>query len=153
MSFPPSPLPDLSHLLSGTPWLEIHGKGKASFLLPLRFPSLYSWLSHTTSSTGQSLESMHCTNCPNTQPDNPTVVDSGTSQLTPLPSLCAGGGAGEWLAPLFLLPPSLLLSPWAQLASDSGPLKSLLQPTGLGPWPAPPAPGSSAESSPLLPED
>lgn len=133
------------------------GKENEVLTLPLRFPSLVfsgpfsRHLPHRPEPRKCAFQKL----CPYTQPDNPTVASLtiGASQPHPLPVSCAGGGEGGRLAPLTLLPSSLLPSPWAQLASDSGPLKSLLQPTGLGPGPAPPALGLPTESSPLLPED
>lgn len=154
----PSPLPDLQHLLSPRPhdW-KSRGKEKASLTLPLRFPSLafLAALSHAISPTGQSPGSVDCRNsAPTHSQITPWWQTAGAGQLTPpsQPPVQEVGPGGR-LAPLSLLPPSLLTSLWAQLTSDSGPLKSLLQPTGLGLKPAPLAPGSPAESSPLLPED
>lgn len=157
MSCKPSLLPDLSHLLSWPHGWKSRGKERARLTFPLRFPSLvFLALSHDISPTGQSPGSVRCRNSAPTSSQITlqwqTAVRAG--QLPPSsqpPTLEVG--LGGWLAPLSLLPPFLLPSPWVQLASDSGPLKSLLQPTKLGPRPAPPAPGSPAESSPLLPED
>lgn len=130
------------------------GKKEARLTFPLRFPSLVFWLFLTTSppqarAQRRALQKL----CPHQQQITPqwqTAVRAGQLPPSSQPPYLGGGARDGWPplpAPTFLLP-----SPWVQLASDSGPLKSSLQPTKLGPRPAPPAPGSPAESSPLLPE-
>lgn len=131
------------------------GKKKQVWHFPWGFRALRSWLFLTPSPPqARAQEVWIAETAPTHSQITPWWQTAGAGQLTPpsQPPVQEVGPGGR-LAPLSLLPPSLLPSLWAQLTSDSGPLKSLLQPTGLGLKPAPPAPGSPAESSPLLPED